>query len=122
MNRLLLTLLLLLAIAPACAPEPVAANNGPAARNLVLLTDTTQWTPGHLMNYRDSLTAAGFRVLVSGYPQESAAALAARLPWLLQPGVDVFIYDERLAGQAGLDSLRAYLARIQHPARIGEVR
>lgn len=122
MNRLLLILLLPLALAPACAPEPAAEHHVLVNRNLVLLTDTTQWSPGQLTDYRDSLTKVGYRVLVSGYPGESSAALAARLPWLLQPGVDVFLYDERLAGQAGLDSLRVYLTRVSSPALIQELK
>jgi len=84
----------------------------------VLLTDTTRWSPPALQAYRDSLTDADYRVLISGSPGESAEALMARLPWLLQPGVDLFIYDERLSGPAAQDSLRAYLTRYAHPAKV----
>lgn len=107
----LLALLWVITLAPACAPDPAPAVAPGRTRNLVLLTDTTAWPAGALRHYRDSLTGAGFRVVVSGYPGESAAQLSGRLPWLLQPGVDVFVYDPALAGPAGLDSLRALLAR-----------
>lgn len=113
-------LLLLAFIAPACAPnEPHPKKQ--IARNLVLLTDATSWEHGHLDRYKDSLTAAGYRVLVSGYPGESAGELSARLPWLLQPGVDLFLYDERLAGRAGKDSLVNFLKAAGHPAGVTEV-
>lgn len=88
----------------------------------MLLTDTTQWAPSLLSAYKDSLTEAGYRVLVSGYPGERAGELKARLPWLLQPGVEVFLYDERLAGAAGLDSLTAYLKSVGHPGILRSVR
>ncbi len=115
-----LPLLLLPFLAPACAPnEPPPANALP--QNLVLLTDTARWQPGHLAAYKDSLVAAGYRVLVSGYRGESAAELSARLPWLLQPGVDLFLYDDRLAGQAGADSLTNYLKVTGHPALVQKV-
>lgn len=78
----------------------------------MLLTDTTRWLPGELQHYRDSLEAEDYRVLISGYPGESPAELTARLPWLLQPGVHVFVYDPALAGPAGADSLRTTIARL----------
>lgn len=118
MNNLrLLSLLLLLFIAPACSPnEPSPPPSVP--KNLVLLTDAARWIPTELQHYKDSLTAAGYRVLLSGYPGESAADLLARLPWLLQPGVDKFIYDDRLAGPAAGDSLDNYLRNRRHPATV----
>jgi len=67
---------------------------------------------------KDSLAAAGDRVLISGYAGETAAELIARLPWLLQPGVDLFVYDDLLAGPAGQDSLTNYLKRTRHPAEV----
>lgn len=112
-----LPLLLLPFLAPACAPnEPLPARV--PSKNIVLLTDTSLWKTGKLTAYKDSLSATGYRVLVSGYPGESAAGLTARLPWLLQPGVDLFIYDNKLAGEAGKDSLINYLKANDHPARI----
>ena len=91
-----------------CAPPP--PEDAPAAaplRNAVLLTDTLGWPPGALASYRDSLTVAGYRVLVSGAPGgETAPELLGRLPWLLQPGVDLLLYDPRLAGPGVLDCLR----------------
>lgn len=114
----LLSLLLLLSLAPACAPnEPPLPP--PIPKNIVLLTDTSRWAPTELQYYKDSLAAAGYRVLISGYPGETAAELLARLPWLLQPGVDKFIYDDRLAGPAGGDSLQNYLQTRGHPATVG---
>ena len=113
-----LTLLLLPFLAPACAPnEPPSKRTVP--KNLVLLTDTSRWEAGRLVTYKDSLGKAGYRVLVSGYAGESAAELTARLPWLLQPGVDLFIYDNRLAGKAGKDSLVSFLKASGHPAGLG---
>jgi hypothetical protein len=115
-----IALLLLAVFAPACAPnEPPPERTIP--RNLVLLTDTTQWKDGHLKSYKDSLTSTGYRVLVSGYPGENAAELTARLPWLLQPGVDLFLYDKRLAGDAGKDSLVNFLNMHEHPAKVSEI-
>ena len=121
MNRIrFLALLLLPFLAPACAPnEPPAERVLP--QNVVLLTDSTQWETSALTAYKDSLTSAGYRVLVSGYPNESAAALTARLPWLLQPGVDLFIYDNRLAGEAGKDSITNFLKRSGHSASVLDV-
>jgi hypothetical protein len=119
-TAVLSTLLLLTFIAPACAPNEPPPERA-VSRNLVLLTDTTQWNNDHLEAYKDSLTAAGYRVLVSGYPSESAAELSARLPWLLQPGVDLFLYDERLSGKPGKDSLMNFLNTTGHPARVTEV-
>ncbi|TXF91126.1 hypothetical protein FUA23_02545 [Neolewinella aurantiaca] len=121
MKRLrLLSLLLLPFLAPACAPnEPAPQRKIP--RNLVILTDSSDWKPGKLLRYTDSISSAGYRVLVSGYPEENAAALSARLPWLLQPGVDLFIYDDALAGPAGLDSLKNYLERTGHGAKIERI-
>lgn len=75
----------------------------------MLLTDTMTWAPKGLDRYRDSLEAENYRVLVSGYPGETPAELAARLPWLLQPGVELFLYDPTLAGKEGADSLRRAL-------------
>ncbi len=115
------TLLLLTFLAPACAPnEPPPTS--PPQKNIVLLTDTTQWKTNRLATYKDSLSQAGFRVLVSGYPNESAAELTARLPWLLQPGVDLFLYDENLAGTAGYDSLVNFLKVSGHPSRLESVK
>ncbi|MBC6993188.1 hypothetical protein QWY85_20720 [Neolewinella lacunae] len=114
-----LPLLLIPFLAPACAPSPPAAAAAPLPpRPLVLLTDSTQWAAGALGNYRAKLEKEGYRVLVSGYPGETPAALVARLPWLLQPGVDRFVYDVRLSGAAGADSLRQALERLGHPAEL----
>jgi len=73
------------------------------------------------MALQDSLSAAGNRVVISGYPGETAAELTARLPWLLQPGVDYFFYDHGLSGRAGEDSLRQYLNRTAHPAGVKSI-
>ena len=116
-----LTLLLLTFLAPACAPnEPPPPPAIP--RNLVLLTDTTQWNSSALIAYKDSLAGAGYRVVVSGFPGETPAELTVRLPWLLQPGVDLFLYDENLAGVPGRDSLLNYLELQGHPAKVRSVR
>lgn len=112
-------LLLIPFLAPACAPpDHATADAPPPRRPLVLLTDTTQWRAGQLANYRAGLEKEGYRVLVSGYPGETPTALVARLPWLLQPGVDRFVYDVRLSGAAGADSLRQALQSLGHPARV----
>lgn len=100
---MVLTLLLLTVFAPACAP-----NDPPPSvsqQNLVLLTDTTHWQASDLHQLQDSLMMSGYRVITSGYPGESTEEIMARLPWLLQPGVDVLLYDDRLAGAATFDSL-----------------
>jgi hypothetical protein len=99
-----LTLLLLTVFAPACAPKDPPPP--PATlQNLVLLTDTIQWEATTLHHLLDSLAASGYRIIISGYPKETTEELMARLPWLLQPGVDVLLYDDRLAGAATFDSL-----------------
>lgn len=116
-------LLLLLFLAPACAPTDAPPGKPPSsAKPLVLLTDASTWTAADLEHYRDSLEQENYRVLVTGYPNETPAALTARLPWLLQPGVDLFIYDEALAGPAGTDSLRAALQRLGHEAELTVLR
>ncbi len=89
---------------------------------MVVLTDSTTWSPPRLQAFRDSLQGEGFRVLISGYPAETAAEMVERLPWLLQPGVDVFLYDERLAGPAARDSLENALSRLGHPATVQRIR
>lgn len=102
--------LLILLLAPACAPE---APPSPPAKSVavVLLTDTTQWPAGELTMFRDSLETSNHRLVVSGYPGETPTDLVARLPWLLQPGTEKIIYDPRLAGPAA-DSLRAAIERL----------
>lgn len=116
MYRCWLSLLFVLLLAPACAP-PEDVSETPPARHVVLLTDTLK-SDKLITHLRDSLVAAGNRVLISGYPEETAEQLTARLPWLLQPGVDLFIYDQDLAGKPGEDSLRNYLSRMEHPAEV----
>lgn len=124
MNRIV-SLLWLLFVAPACAPaddqvgqtEDAAGSTTP----LVLLTDASGWKEQDLAAYKDSLGAEGYRVIVSGYRGETAAELTARLPWLLQPGVSLFLYDEQLAGPAGADSLRRALPRLGSNASVLEI-
>jgi hypothetical protein len=117
MNKTWLSLLFIPLLAPACAPADNTVEEVLPVRHVVVLTDTLQ--SGNLMaGFRDSLIGAGNRVLISGFPAETAEELAARLPWLLQPGVDLFIYDQKLAGKPGEDSLRNYLDRMDHPAEV----
>ncbi|SEP99953.1 hypothetical protein [Neolewinella agarilytica] len=117
MYRPWFSLLFIPLLAPACAPAENTVEEVLPVRHVVILTDTLQ--NGHLIaGFRDSLTEAGNRVLISGYPGETAEAITARLPWLLQPGVDLFIYDQKLAGKPGEDSLRNYLDRMAHPAEV----
>lgn len=114
MIQRLLSLLFILSFAPACAPNVEPSDGEPEkARPLVLLTDTLSWKPGDLVAYRDSLESENYRVLISGFSGESPTQLVVRLPWLLQPGVALFLYDESLAGPAGGDSLRAVLQRME---------
>ncbi len=94
---------LLLLIFCTCAPPP--EENTEEIRNAVILTDMASWAPGELNDLRDSLTVAGYRTLVSGTAGETESELLSRLPWLLQPGIDLLLYDPRLAGRAVLDSL-----------------
>lgn len=108
------TLLIFLAIAPACAPASEEKVEQLPLSPLVLLTDEATWTAVELQHYRDSLELEHYRVLVSGYADETPAELMARLPWLLQPGVSLFIYDVALAGPAASDSLRNALRRLGH--------
>ncbi|MEM6770866.1 MAG: hypothetical protein AAF597_09805 [Bacteroidota bacterium] len=114
MKYLFFPLLLVLLFAPACAPNDasVTVKKPRTLKPLVLLSDADSWTSSGLDAYRDSLTKAGYRVLVSGFAGESTTELTERLPWLLQPGVELFIYDEKLAGPDGADSLRSALERL----------
>lgn len=113
-------LLLVFCLAPACAPssdkEGKAEQQNP--RPLVLLTDASTWAEEDLTTLKDSLEAAHYRVLVSGFSDETPEQLVARLPWLLQPGVSLFLYDEALAGATGEDSLRNALQRLGHDAPV----
>ncbi|MEL7160981.1 MAG: hypothetical protein AAFN92_09490 [Bacteroidota bacterium] len=104
---------LILTLAPACAPQDSSSE---PRKNLVFLTDTTRWPKTEWRAYRDSLEQTNHRIIISGYPEETATELRARLPWLLQPGVDVLLYDPRLAGSAGWDSLRLFLK--DHPLEL----
>lgn len=117
MYRSWLSLLFVPLLAPACAPAENTVEEVLPARHVVVLTDTLQTGHG-IRGFRDSLIGAGNRVLISGYPEETAEGLTARLPWLLQPGVDLFVYDQNLAGKPGEDSLRNYLDRMAHPAEV----
>ena len=92
-------------LAPACAPDAPSAPPEAPRRNAVILTDTTRRSATALNHLRDSLRARNYRVLVSGYPGETAAELNARLPWLLQPGVHLIVYDSLLAGPGAVESV-----------------
>lgn len=109
MWKVSVTSLLVLLLAPACAPDNPAITGTNRPQPLVLLTDTSQWEQTTLDTYRDSLQKTGYRVVISGFTDETSEQLLARLPWLLQPGVSLFIYDHRLAGAATEDSLRRHL-------------
>jgi len=104
--------------APACAPDRQSPETEPAPKKLVLLTDSTDWAPGELNDFRQIKEAEGYRMLISGTPGETQESLLARLPWLLQPGVDVLLYDPELAGPGTTDSLVARLGSLAHPARV----
>lgn len=112
------SLLFILLLAPACAPEHevLQSKKAPPEKErplpTVLLTDAEAWTETKLDALKDSLESTGHRVVISGYPNETAAQLAARLPWLLQPGTALIVYDPALAGVAGMDSLRAVIKRL----------
>ena len=116
-ERRQVVLLILLLTLSSCLPDVPPPPPEPT-QNLVLLTDTTYWLPGELNAWRDSVLAEDYRLIVSGFPGETAADLVARLPWLLQPGVDRFVYDPRLAGPEGYDSLQTALTRWGHHAEI----
>ncbi|NJC26447.1 hypothetical protein [Neolewinella antarctica] len=110
-------LLYVLAWAPACAP------NGPTeekARQLkvVILTDSTAWVDDRIRKLGAQLASEGARVLYSGDSTDSATTLTARIPWLLQPGVDVIYYDTALAGEGTGDSVASVLLRLGHPAEL----
>lgn len=110
MNRsrtIILFCLLVLALAPACSPnEPPPPPPRPV--HVVLLADTTAWPPGRLARLR-ATRPPGQRLLVTGFPGETTTELLARLPWLLQPGVDTFLYDTMSLGPTGADSVRTFL-------------
>ena len=110
-------LLLALFAAPACAPNDPVREKAPLVK-AIILTDTTAGRAERIERLYDDLVARGQRVLISGEAGETAAGLAARLPWLLQPGADAIYYDEDLAGPPGYDSLRSVLDRMYHPASL----
>ena len=113
----LLTLLFLLLLAPACSPNQPTAE-APEQQKVLILTDSTAWKSDRIARLRADFTARGDRVLISGEAGETAGELGVRLPWLLQPGADVIVYDPGLAGAAGYDSLRSVLGRTGHPASL----
>ncbi len=104
-------------IAPACSPEKTSLSPAVSTR-VVLLTDSTKWRTDRWLRLKKQLSDNGHRVLISGEADESARSLSERLPWLLQPGVDTFYYDLRLAGRAGADTLLARLGAADHPAAV----
>ena len=114
MNKLLSLLLLTCA---ACLPDRREPPPPPDFR-VVVVADTSRWAAGELLRLRADYAAPNFRLLITGYPGETAPALTARLPWLLQPGVDRFLYDTISLPPAGLDSLRRFLERSGHPASV----
>ena len=122
----LLPLLFVLTLAPACSPDPPPADPvtnpaAPAARthqNIVFLTDSTVWGAGKLDAISSAVTMRGDRMLITGNPDETPASMTERLPWLLQPGVDVFLYDARFLGQDYADTLRNWLSENGHAAEV----
>lgn len=70
--------------------------------------------PDAAKGLKDSLTQIGYRVIVSSIQGESAEQVAARLPWLLQPGVDE-LYIEKNQGTLK-DSLLSKLLELQPAA------
>jgi hypothetical protein len=120
MNSPLLTksqwpLLLGLFLAPACSPneKTLQADHDSPQPHLVLLTDAERWPDQDLTRLKDSLREANYRVIISGYAGENAEDLLQRLPWLLQPGVDLLLCDPRFLPPAGMDSLRSFLREKQ---------
>ena len=107
--------LLALLLAPACAPDRPGRTVA-STKKVIVLSDSSDWVTGDAV--RQYLRTAVTRTLVSGDSTDTAVGLARRLPWLLQPGVDTFYYDHRLAGRAGLDSLTRILKRLEHPAAV----
>lgn len=115
-SRHYLTLFVLLNLAPACAPEKETQEASPP-KKVVVLTDSTSWQPGGTVETKvNRLRKEKVRLLISGSPGETGEDLIARLPWLLQPGLDTLYYDANLAGEATADSLRTFLRAQSHPA------
>lgn len=114
----LLTLLFaLLTLAPACSPTEPALEETEQLKVLIL-TDSTAWRSDRISRIRADHEKRGDRVLISGEDGETAETLGARLPWLLQPGADVIVYDPGLAGPVGYDTLHSRLGRLGHPASL----
>ncbi|MTB51890.1 hypothetical protein [Lewinella sp. W8] len=109
------TLLVLLLLAPACTPKENNTQSEERSEHLVLLTDAARWPEGRLAALKDSLQDENFRVVVSGYPGERTDELLARLPWLLQPGIDLMLVDPDFLSPAGVDSLKTFLAERGQP-------
>lgn len=109
----------MLCLVPACAPnKPPDANT--EKRKVVFLTDSTHWTDSYTSDLRVMLEEEGARTLVSGEADETLGNLLSRLPWLLQPGVDVFYLDRNFAGQHAKDSLEANLSQLGYMVEIVE--
>ena len=88
--------------------------NAPAAatertRHVLLLSNTPR-ADSLARQIRAQLPAAPYPVRLSDISraEESLAAIAARLPWALQQGVDIAILDLR-SEEAAADSLRTHI-------------
>lgn len=77
----------------------------------VLLLSNTERADTLAARIREQLTTAPYPARLSDISRkgESLATIAARLPWALQQGVDVFVLDLR-AESAAADSLRTAIA------------
>ena len=80
-----------------CGREPVSTSRSTPGeeeiRNAVLLIDPLHTRARAQDSLRTALEADGYRVLLSPTTGESTAETVARLPWLLQPGVGLVVYD-----------------------------
>ena len=75
-----------------CQPDQNVEKANLSSTYVLILADTSTQVPPWLINYRKS-SLKNNKIVVSGYPAETHNELLARLPWLLQPGVDTLIID-----------------------------
>ena len=96
MGRVGATWLLVFVLLGCGREQASTAESGPGEdeiRNAVLLIDTLRTRARARDSLREVLESDGYRVLLSPTTGEEVGETVARLPWLLQPGVGVIVYD-----------------------------
>lgn len=105
----LLPLFVLALLLVNCQTETVQEATPPPSTYTLVLTDTTVAAPSWLGDYNKK-TSLGNKTVISGFPHETPDEVIARLPWMLQPGVDTLLIDQRFLpnGQEICDSVASW--------------